>query len=47
MSDEARIWAAVTTGDRATVESLVLASPDLGIARRDGVSVILGSAAWL
>jgi hypothetical protein len=46
VSDEPRFWAAVTTGDRATVESLVLASPDLAIARRDGVSAILGSAAW-
>lgn len=41
MSDEARFWTAVTTGDRATVESLVLASPRLATARRDGVSAIL------
>jgi hypothetical protein len=46
VAEETRFWAAVTTGDRATVESLVLASPDLGLARCDGVSAILGSAAW-
>ena len=41
MSDEARFWSAVTTGDHATVESLVLASPRLATTRRDGVSAIL------
>lgn len=41
MSDETRFWTAVTTGDRATVESLVLANPELATARRDGVSAIL------
>src|SRR5258705_4304225 len=41
MSDEARFWTAVTTGDRATVESLVLAKPELATARRGGVSAIL------
>ena len=41
MSDEARFWTAVTTGDRATVESLVWAKPELATARRDGVSAIL------
>jgi len=41
VSDEARFWTAVTTGDRATVESLVLANPELAITRRDGVSAIL------
>ena len=41
MSDEARFWTAVTTGDRAAVESLVLANPELATARRDGVSAIL------
>ena len=41
MSDEARFWTAVTTGDRATVESLVRGKPELATARRDGVSAIL------
>jgi ankyrin repeat protein len=41
VSEEARFWTAVTTGDRATVEALVLASPRLATARRDGVSAIL------
>jgi uncharacterized protein len=41
VSDEARFWTAVTTGDRATVESLVRAKPELVTARRDGVSAIL------
>ena len=41
MSDETRFWTAVTTGDRATVESLVLANPELATTRRDGVSAIL------
>ena len=41
MSDEARFWTAVTTGDRATVESLVRAKPELTTARRDGVSAVL------
>jgi uncharacterized protein len=41
VSDEARFWTAVTTGDRAAVESLVLANPELATARRDGVSAIL------
>jgi ankyrin repeat protein len=41
MSEEARFWTAVTTGDRATVESLVRAKPELATARRDGVSAIL------
>lgn len=41
MSDEARFWTAVTTGDRATVESLVRAKPTLATARRDGVSAVL------
>jgi ankyrin repeat protein len=41
VSDEARFWTAVTTGDAATVESLVRADPQLASARRDGVSAIL------
>jgi uncharacterized protein len=41
VSDEARFWTAVTTGDRAIVESLVRAKPELATARRDGVSAIL------
>jgi ankyrin repeat protein len=41
VAEEARFWAAVTAGDRATVESLVQASPQLAAARRDGVSAIL------
>jgi uncharacterized protein len=41
VSDEARFWTAVTTGDRATVESRVRAKPELATARRDGVSAIL------
>jgi uncharacterized protein len=41
VSDEARFWTAVTTGDRATVESLVRAKSELATARRDGVSAIL------
>jgi uncharacterized protein len=41
VSDEARFWTAVATGDRATVEPLVRANPELATARRDGVSAIL------
>ena len=41
MSDEARFWNAVTTGDRATVESLVQVKPELVTARRDGVPAVL------
>jgi ankyrin repeat protein len=41
VSDESRFWTAVTTGDRPTVESLLLANPGLAAARRDGVSAIL------
>lgn len=41
MSDATRFWTAVTTGDRATVESLVRAKPELATAGRDGVSAIL------
>jgi len=41
VSDEARFWTAVTTGDRATVESLVRARPELATARRGGVSAVL------
>lgn len=41
VSDEARFWTAVTTGDAATVESMVRADSQLATARRDGVSAIL------
>jgi uncharacterized protein len=41
VSNETRFWTAVTTGDRATVESLVRAQPELATARRDGVSAVL------
>jgi ankyrin repeat protein len=41
VSDETRFWTAVTTGDRATVESLVRVDPGLATARREGVSAIL------
>ncbi len=41
MSNETRFWTAVTTGDCATVESLVRAQPGLATARRDGVSAVL------
>ncbi|HEX9409337.1 MAG TPA: ankyrin repeat domain-containing protein [Methylomirabilota bacterium] len=41
VSDEARFWTAVTTGDAATVEALVRADSQLASARRDGVSAIL------
>ena len=41
MSDEARFWTAVTTGDAAIVESMVRADSQLATARRDGVSAIL------
>jgi uncharacterized protein len=41
VADEAQFWTAVTTGDAATVESLVRADSPLATARRDGVSAIL------
>ena len=41
MADEAGFWTAVTAGDCPTLESLVLATPELATARRRGVSAIL------